>query len=164
MCVCVWSVAQSCQTLCDAMDCRLPGFSVHGIFQTRILDWVSISFSRGSFLPRDWNLHLLSLLHWRLLHLFTTEPPGKQKMMGRIQYEQVGGMLRVQTCKEFRGKIHVHSLFKCNRQTAEIAWVGFSLRKYTALQFKEFSEGFLVCCCWGLFVCLFFFSFLFLQL
>ena len=41
-------VAQSCPTLCNPMDCSLPGSSVHGIFQTRILEWVAISFSRGS--------------------------------------------------------------------------------------------------------------------
>ena len=35
-------------------DCSLPGSSVHGIFQARILEWVAISFSRGSFWPRDW--------------------------------------------------------------------------------------------------------------
>ena len=45
--------AQSNPTLCDYMDCSLPGSSVHGIFQTRILEWVAISFSRGSFWPRD---------------------------------------------------------------------------------------------------------------
>ena len=36
------------------MDCSLPGFSVHGIFQARILEWVAVSFSRGSSRPRDW--------------------------------------------------------------------------------------------------------------
>ena len=41
-------VAQSCPTLCNSMDCSLPGSSVHGIFQARILEWVAISFSRGS--------------------------------------------------------------------------------------------------------------------
>ena len=35
------------------MDCSLPGFSVHGIFQARVLEWVAISFSRGSSWPRD---------------------------------------------------------------------------------------------------------------
>ena len=49
-----WSeVAQSCPTLCDPMDCSPPGSSVHGILQTRLLEWVAISFSKGSFLPRD---------------------------------------------------------------------------------------------------------------
>ena len=46
-------VAQSYLTLCDPMDCSLPGSSVHGIFQARILEWVAISFSRGSFRPKD---------------------------------------------------------------------------------------------------------------
>ena len=36
---------QSCPTLCDAMDCSLPGFSVHGIFQARVLEWGAIAFS-----------------------------------------------------------------------------------------------------------------------
>ena len=48
-------VAQSCLTLCDPMDTwGLPGSSIHGIFQTRVLEWVAISFSRGSSQPRDW--------------------------------------------------------------------------------------------------------------
>ena len=46
-------VAQSCLTLCDPMDCRLPGSSVCGIFQARVLEWVAISFSRGSSQLRD---------------------------------------------------------------------------------------------------------------
>ena len=46
-------VAQSCLTLCDPMDCSLPGPFVHGIFQARVLVWVTISFSRGSSWPRD---------------------------------------------------------------------------------------------------------------
>ena len=40
------SVAKSCLTLCDPMDCNLQGSSVHGIFQARILEWVAISSSR----------------------------------------------------------------------------------------------------------------------
>ena len=44
----VCSVAQFCLTLCDPMDCSLPGSSVHGILQARILEWVAISSSRGS--------------------------------------------------------------------------------------------------------------------
>ena len=46
-------VAQSCLTLWDAMDCSLPGSSVHGILQARILEWVVFPFSRGSSKPRD---------------------------------------------------------------------------------------------------------------
>ena len=45
-------VAQSCLTLCDPKDCRPPVSSVHGILQARILKWVVIHLSRGSFQPR----------------------------------------------------------------------------------------------------------------
>ena len=43
--ICCSSVAQSCLTLCDPMDYSLPGSSVHGIFQARVLEWVAIAFS-----------------------------------------------------------------------------------------------------------------------
>ena len=46
-------VAQSCPTLCDPTDCSLPGSSVHGILQARMLEWVAIPSSRGSSQPRD---------------------------------------------------------------------------------------------------------------
>ena len=42
-------VAQSCLTSRDPMNCRLPGSSVHGIFQARVLEWVAIAFSHSSF-------------------------------------------------------------------------------------------------------------------
>ena len=57
---------------CDPMDCSLPGSSVYGFSQARILEWVAISFSRGSSQPRDQTL--FSCLAGRV---FTTEPPGK---------------------------------------------------------------------------------------
>ena len=46
-------VAQLCPTLWDLIDCNLTGFSVHGILQARILEWVAIPFSRGSSQPRN---------------------------------------------------------------------------------------------------------------
>ena len=52
-----WSevlVPQSCPTLCDPIDYSLPGSSVHGILQARILEWVAVPFSSGSSQPRDW--------------------------------------------------------------------------------------------------------------
>ena len=55
--LCMYVCAQLCPTLCHPIDCSPEGSSVHGILQTRILEWVAISFSRV-------NLHLLSLLYW----------------------------------------------------------------------------------------------------
>ena len=53
VCMCAFSVAQSCPTLCDLTDYSLPDSSVQAIFQIRILEWVAISYSRGSSQPRD---------------------------------------------------------------------------------------------------------------
>ena len=50
----IHSVTQFCPTLCEPMGCHLPGSSVHGISQTRILEWAAIPFSRASSRPRDW--------------------------------------------------------------------------------------------------------------
>ena len=47
----------SCSVVSDClrpMDCSLPGSSVHGTFQARVLEWIAISFSKGSSQPRDW--------------------------------------------------------------------------------------------------------------
>ena len=54
-------VAQSCPTLCDLMDCSLPGSSVHGIFQARVLEWIAVPFSKESSRPRDrtWVSHIV---------------------------------------------------------------------------------------------------------
>ena len=65
-------VAQLCPTLCDPMDCRLPGSSVHGIFQAKILKWVAISFSRGSSWPRD-GTYVSCIDRWVLYHWATRE-------------------------------------------------------------------------------------------
>ena len=71
-----WSeVAQSCLTLCDPMDCSLPGSSIHGIFQTRVLEWVAISFSRGSSQPRDRTV--VSCIAGRLFTIWATREATK---------------------------------------------------------------------------------------
>ena len=51
--LCACSVSLLCLTLCDPVDCSLPGSSVHGISQARILEWVAIPFPMGSFRSRD---------------------------------------------------------------------------------------------------------------
>ena len=60
-----YSVAQSCLTLYYPMDCNLPGSSVHGIIQARILEWVAISYPKRSSGPSD-PTRLLCLLHWQV--------------------------------------------------------------------------------------------------
>ena len=64
--------AQSCPTLCNPIDCSPPDFPVHRISQAKILEWVAISFSRGSFRSRDHTC--ISCIAGGF---FTTEPPGK---------------------------------------------------------------------------------------
>ena len=68
--------AHSCLTLCNPMDCSLPGSSVHGILQARILEWVAVSFSRG-YSP-DPGIEPKSLVSAALAgRVFITAPPGK---------------------------------------------------------------------------------------
>ena len=67
--VCVL-IAQSCLALCNPTDCSPPGFSVHGILQARILEWVAIPFPRGSSLPG--NQSQVSLLTGRSFNIWPT--------------------------------------------------------------------------------------------
>ena len=58
-------VAQLCLTLCDPMDCSLPGSSIHGIFQARVLEWGAIAFSAvsSSYPQNDQNAMPFNYLH-----------------------------------------------------------------------------------------------------
>ena len=69
-------VYQSYSTLGSPKDCSPLGSSVHGILQARILEWVTIPFSRGSSQPRDQTQTQVSCIAGRLLRLLS-EPPGK---------------------------------------------------------------------------------------
>ena len=66
--------AQSCLTLCNPEDCSLPGSSIHGILQARILEWVAIPFSKGIFPTQELNA---GLLHGKLIlhHLILRGSP-----------------------------------------------------------------------------------------
>ena len=73
--VCAHSVAKTCPTLCDHVGYSPPGSSVHGILQTRILEWVAISSSKASSGPRDQTcVSCISCIGKQILY---TEPPGK---------------------------------------------------------------------------------------
>ena len=72
------SVAQSCPTLCDPMDCSPPESSVHGILQARIPEQVAMSSSRGSSRPRDQtHISCVSCIgRWILYHQYHPGSPG----------------------------------------------------------------------------------------
>ena len=76
---CCCLVAKSCPTLFDPVGCRPPGSSVHGIFQARKLEWVVISFSRGSSQPRDWTC-VSCIGRWMLNHCATREAQTRWKL------------------------------------------------------------------------------------
>ena len=68
---CCLLVAKSCPTLCNPMDCSLPGSSVHGILQARILEWVAIFFSRGSSQTLVSCIGRQILYHWTIMAYLT---------------------------------------------------------------------------------------------
>ena len=74
---------QSCLTLCDPMDCSLPGSSVHGILQASILEWVALPFLQGIFLTQGSNL---GLLHCRQIryHLSHQRSPWLQRPVNSL--------------------------------------------------------------------------------
>ena len=67
---------QSCLTLCSPVDCSLPGSSVHGILQARMLEWVAMPSSRGSSWPGDW-----TCISCVAGGFFITELPGKPMVL-----------------------------------------------------------------------------------
>ena len=74
-CCCCCELLKSCPALCNPMDCSLPGSSVHGILQARTMEWVAISFSRGTSLPRDWThtSYVSCIARWILYYWATWE-------------------------------------------------------------------------------------------
>ena len=80
-------VTQSCGTLGDPMDCSLPGSSIHGVFQTRVLEWGAISFSRGSSLPGDQTQ--VSHIVGRCFTLWATREVRVHQSMCRVYAEYI---------------------------------------------------------------------------
>ena len=83
-----------CPTLCDPMDCSLPGASLHGILQATALEWGAISFSRGSSQPRDrtrvfhipgrrFNLWATRMASWSHTQKYVYIPPERSRVFIR---------------------------------------------------------------------------------
>ena len=88
------SVAQSCPTLCNPMNCGLPGSSVHGILQARLLEWIAVSSSRVSSWPMSgWSP---CLLHWQVDSLPLSHL-GSLDLLA-IHYKRLGGCVCVCVC------------------------------------------------------------------
>ena len=108
-------VAKLCPTLCNNMDCSLPGSSVHGILQDRIPEWIDISPATGSSRPRD-----QTCISCTAGRFFTSEPPGKPMGGGgtnQVQMEKAGSI---------RGFIKEDILLSALEQRAGIPEMGKS--------------------------------------
>ena len=94
-------VAQSCPTLRNPMDCSLPGSSVHGISQARVLEWVAIAFSETSLTgtknicPSEESLHQQS--QWQCSALWCSEQ-GTQNQHQHIEWDPCTTAARCQQC------------------------------------------------------------------
>ena len=117
-------VAQSCPTLCNPMGCSLSGSSVHGVFPTRTVEWVTISFSRGSSQPRDWTR--VSCIAGR--DALPSEPPGKPSDCFYAEFDPFlifSQGKKNQTLKRIKcfnvyethlGRLAKRQIFQCNNQ------------------------------------------------
>ena len=76
-------VAQSCLAFCDPRDCSLLGSAIHGILQARILEWVAMTSSMGSFPPRD-----RTLFSHNAGRFFTVRAPGAECMLDKKEKER----------------------------------------------------------------------------
>ena len=81
----------SCSALCNFMGCSSPGSSVHRILQARILEWITISFSWGTSLPRDWTQ--VSCIAGRSLSVWATrESPNTE---GHSKYQNISWTIKL---------------------------------------------------------------------
>ena len=82
---------QSCLTLCNPMTCSLPGSSVRGILQARILEWVAVTFSRGSSWRRDWTrVSCVSCMTGRFFTTSATwEAPGLLRSVSVLKHFRI---------------------------------------------------------------------------
>ena len=99
--------------LCDPTDCTLPGSSVHGIFQAIVLEWIAISFSRGSSWPRDRTQ--VSCIVDRRFTIWATrevlEPPGKLLKI-EIKLSEVNKIINIYCIKNIMKMFKIKNIMK----------------------------------------------------
>ena len=116
VCVCVYVYVCVCTCVCvcllnhfshvqlrDPLNCSLPGSSVHGILQTRTLEWVAMLSSRGSSQLRDWTC--ISCVSWVSWGFFSTEPPRKPHICMYIHIERERERERERTIQSYSEQI-----------------------------------------------------------
>ena len=137
-------VVQSCPTLCDPMDYSLPGSSVHGIFQARVLEWVAMPFSRGSSPPRDWNwvsrivgrhFTVATVVIFFLLSLMTV--PKENKIMELKEEKRMAKEREPWGIKLWLGNPGVPTTRVSCRHRASSTWVGVAAHTPLALHPTE---------------------------
>ena len=97
-------VVQSCSTLCDSMDCSLPGFSIHEIFQARVQEWVAISFSRGYSQLRDRTQ--VSHIAGKFFTTWATRKVQRIQSIGQKVLPDLGR--RMNTVRELQQRVWIH--------------------------------------------------------
>ena len=137
-------VTQLCLTLCDSMDCSLSGSSIRGILQARILEWIAISFSRGSSQPKEWT-HVF-LIAGRLFTLWATSenPSYLEKHWNPSQWP-----LFLMTSKKF----HETSRNLLEKYVLDCMYSPFTKITYVLTfppcLFRAVSQSYLRCCLLG---------------
>ena len=137
-------VTQLCLTVCDPMDCSLPGFSVHGVLQTRILEWVSIPFSKGS----SW-----SGSHALWADSLPSEPQWKPSVWGTKSWKMKGKSFPIQVSAE----TWLWYLLSLGHLASECETINFCCSKppswwlyYSYSSPRKLIRPLLVCCSpWG---------------
>ena len=117
--------AQSCPTLCNPLDCSPPGSSVHGISQTRRLEWVAISFSRGSFLLRDWT-HVSCIGRW-ILNQWATWEAQTHSYIIPCQFTNIisGSFLNyvIRSKQKYKPTYHLWNIRERHRHKMKEVWI-----------------------------------------
>ena len=121
MCACVCAeLLQSCPTLCNPMNYSLPGCSVHGILQARVLEWVAMPSSRGSSQPRDQTQ--VSCIAGRFFTIWATREAQSKRILivkyFKCNAHSKGRIFKVKICL----KITVQGCWETPGGSCDVGW------------------------------------------